>query len=141
MNTHLARDLFEAWNRALEWGDPESVADCYAADAVLVPTLSACLRSDRAGIVDYFKHFLQYKLHAAITEDHVHAVTGMLVHSGHYRFSDIAPGATEHHDVDARFTFVYRCDNGAWKIIAHHSSLLPTSENQGRHGAEVSAGQ
>src|SRR5262245_40777390 len=51
--------LFHQWNAALTTGDARRVADRYASDAVLVPTLSATLRTDRAGIVDYFTEFLR----------------------------------------------------------------------------------
>src|SRR5690349_15177510 len=53
--------LFDGWNAALRTGDAETVADRYAKDAVLLPTVSNKVRTDRAGIVDYFEHFLQNK--------------------------------------------------------------------------------
>ncbi|WP_294002958.1 SgcJ/EcaC family oxidoreductase [Streptomyces sp.] len=53
--------LFDRWNAALRTGDLEKVADLYAKDAVLLPTVSNEIRTDHAGIVDYFEHFLHNK--------------------------------------------------------------------------------
>ena len=53
--------LFDTWNTALQTGDSDKVADLYAKDAVLLPTVSNEVRTDRAEIVDYFDHFLPNK--------------------------------------------------------------------------------
>lgn len=53
--------LFDGWNAALQTGDSGKVADLYAKDGVLLPTVSNNVRSDRAEIVDYFNHFLENK--------------------------------------------------------------------------------
>ncbi len=53
--------LFDGWNAALRTGDPEKVADRYASDAVLLPTVSTRIRDTHAEIVDYFEHFLANK--------------------------------------------------------------------------------
>ena len=42
--------LFADWNAALATGDPEKVADRYAPNAVLLPTVSNQVRSTRAEI-------------------------------------------------------------------------------------------
>ncbi len=39
---------FDLWNAALQTGNPETVADMYADDAVLLPTISNTPRTDRA---------------------------------------------------------------------------------------------
>ncbi|WP_382020322.1 hypothetical protein [Streptomyces mirabilis] len=44
--------LFDGWNAALKTGDPEKVADRYASDAVLLPTVSNRIRDTHAEIVD-----------------------------------------------------------------------------------------
>src|SRR5688500_11117312 len=46
------RALFDRWNNRLQTGDAEKVADLYAPDAVLLPTLSPEVRTTHAGIVD-----------------------------------------------------------------------------------------
>ncbi|MCE7000732.1 SgcJ/EcaC family oxidoreductase [Saccharothrix sp. S26] len=114
--------LFGDWNRALATGDPERVADHYAPDGVLLPTLSDNVRSDRAEIVDYFEHFLANKPSGEILESHV-AVLGpdAAIDAGVYRFTFAADGT----QVDARYTFAYERVDGKWLIVNHHSSAMP----------------
>ncbi|MGP4109601.1 SgcJ/EcaC family oxidoreductase [Streptomyces sp. 4N509B] len=121
------RDLFTLWNDALATGDPQVVADRYAPHAVLIPTLSNVVRTDRAGIVDYFEHFLANRPTGEILESHVitpgpHAA----VDAGTYRFHFARPDAPAR-TVDARYTFVYeRAHHGeGWLIVHHHSSAMP----------------
>ena len=56
---HMVLGLFDTWNDALATGDSATVADLYAPHAVLLPTVSNDVRTDRAGIIDYFDKFLQ----------------------------------------------------------------------------------
>lgn len=119
--------LFDRWNTAVETGDAEKVADLYAPDAVLLPTLSPEIRTTRAGIVDYFEHFLAK--HPSGEE--IKSVVKVLgarsaIDTGLYRFTfHNADGTTN--SVDARYTFVYEKRDGAWWIINHHSSLVPVA--------------
>ncbi|WP_327357242.1 SgcJ/EcaC family oxidoreductase [Streptomyces sp. NBC_01304] len=120
------RALFKQWAAALDTGDPERVADRYAADGVLIPTLSNEVRTDRAGIVDYFEHFLRKDPEATITKSVVDVLDARhAVDAGTYRFTltDPKTGAVE--TVDARYTFVYKRVKGAWVIENHHSSAMP----------------
>lgn len=119
--------LFDRWNAAVETGDAEKVADLYAPDAVLLPTLSPEIRTTRDGIVDYFEHFLAK--HPSGEE--IRSVVKVLdarsaIDTGLYRFTfHNADGTTD--SVDARYTFVYEKRDGAWWIINHHSSLVPVA--------------
>ena len=119
--------LFDRWNAAVETGDAEKVADLYAPDAVLLPTLSPQIRTTRDGIVDYFEHFLAR--HPSGEE--IRSVVKVLdahsaIDTGLYRFTfHNADGTTD--SVDARYTFVYEKRDGQWLIINHHSSLLPAA--------------
>lgn len=114
--------LFGDWNRALATGDAQRVADLYAPDAVLLPTLSDEVRSDRDGIVDYFEHFLAAKPSGEVLESHV-AVLGpdTAIDAGVYRFALAANGTR----VEARYTFAYERVDGKWLIVNHHSSAMP----------------
>jgi uncharacterized protein (TIGR02246 family) len=53
------RGLFDLWNAALRTQDPKRVAQRYAKDGVLLPTVSDTPRTDFAGIEDYFVNFLK----------------------------------------------------------------------------------
>jgi uncharacterized protein (TIGR02246 family) len=116
--------LFADWNAALATGDPQKVADRYAPNAVLLPTLSNNVRSTRAEIVDYFEHFLKNKPKGTILESHVAVLNAEdAVDAGIYRFNLTQNGQVS--DVDARYTFVYEKIDGKWLIVNHHSSAMP----------------
>lgn len=56
---YQVRQLFNLWNDALKTGDPSKVADRYAREGTLLPTLSDKPRYDYDGIRDYFVGFLK----------------------------------------------------------------------------------
>ncbi|MFE5741456.1 SgcJ/EcaC family oxidoreductase [Streptomyces celluloflavus] len=121
-------DLFDRWNAALATGDANRVADLYAPGAVLLPTVSARVRTDRAGIVDYFKHFLESKPVGRIQERFIHILgPTAAIDTGLYQFTLTNKDGTKS-KVDARYTFVYELRGGRWLIINHHSSVVPTGD-------------
>jgi uncharacterized protein (TIGR02246 family) len=116
--------LFADWNAALATGDPQKVADRYAPNAVLLPTVSNKVRSNRAEIVDYFEHFLQNKPSGTILDSHVAVLNADdAIDAGTYRFALTRDGKPA--TVDARYTFVYEKIDGKWLIVNHHSSAMP----------------
>ena len=118
--------LFDNWNAALATGDPEKVADLYAKDAVLLPTVSNKVRTDRAGIVDYFEHFLANKPVGKKIETHVNVLDGnSAIDTGVYQFTLTDPKSGEKSVVKARYTYEYEKRNGQWLIVNHHSSKMP----------------
>jgi uncharacterized protein (TIGR02246 family) len=121
--------LFDQWNAALAGGNAGAVADLYAADGILLPTLSSDIRANREQITAYFEtEFLPKKPQGTITESHVRILDEHnATHSGNYRFSltDKDGGKSE---VDARFTYVYEKIDGRWLIVEHHSSAAPEKD-------------
>jgi uncharacterized protein (TIGR02246 family) len=119
--------LFAAWNGALATLDPQKVADQYAPDALLLPTVSNQMRTNRAEIVDYFQHFLEDKPQGEILRSNVRILDpNTAIDAGTYRFTLTKDGTQS--TVDARYTFVYeRIDNG-WLIVDHHSSAMPEKD-------------
>ncbi|GIE77257.1 hypothetical protein Aph02nite_32070 [Actinoplanes philippinensis] len=118
------RGLFTQWNRSLATLDPQRVADRYAPGGVLVPTVSDQVRTTRAGIVDYFQHFLENRPQAVIIASHVTVLDRTTaVDTGTYRFTLRSDSGTR--VVDARYTFVYERIDGKWLIVNHHSSAMP----------------
>ncbi|MGI5368473.1 SgcJ/EcaC family oxidoreductase [Streptomyces iakyrus] len=119
--------LFDQWNAALRTGDPKKVADLYAKDAVLLPTVSNQVRTDRAGIVDYFEHFLRNKPKGTKIESVVNVLDrDTVIDTGVYEFelTDHDTGAKS--TVEARYTYAYeKQPNGKWLIVNHHSSKMP----------------
>ncbi len=116
-------DQFVLWNKALQTGDPDKVVACYAADAVLLPTVSAKVRHNHDEIRDYFVHFLAKQPRGRITEQNIRVYDNIAINSGLYTFTLAENGVDA--DVAARFTFVYRKQEDQWLIIEHHSSILP----------------
>lgn len=121
--------LFEKWNAALASGDPTKVADLYAPDGVLLPTVSNSVRSTRKGHVDYFTNFLKLKPQGVIDEYGIReeavdsdGESSVISNSGIYTFTLGVDGSK----VQARFTYVYKKIDGEWKILSHHSSQLPS---------------
>ena len=112
--------LFETWNSALQTGDPKQVAALYAADAILLPTVSNQVRHNHEEIEDYFVHFLAKGPSGKIDEANIRIFGDLAINSGVYTFT-FADGAV----VTARFTYVYRQNEDGWKIIEHHSSAMP----------------
>ncbi|MFF5185424.1 SgcJ/EcaC family oxidoreductase [Streptomyces sp. NPDC000345] len=118
--------LFDGWNAALRTGDAEAVADRYAKDAVLLPTVSNKVRTDRAGIVDYFAHFLRNKPVGKKTETHINVLDAdSAIDTGVYEFTLTDHDTGEKRVVEARYTYEYEKRGGAWKIVNHHSSAMP----------------
>lgn len=122
-------EQFETWNKALASGDPEKIADLYAEDGVLLPTVSNSVRSTRATIVDYFTNFVKLQPQGVINEyairleavdyDGKHL---MISNSGIYTFTFGIDGRK----VQARYTYTYKRVGDTWKILSHHSSQLPS---------------
>ena len=112
--------LFKQWNSALKTGDPKQVAALYAADAILLPTVSNQVRHNHAEIKDYFVHFLAKGPQGKIDESNVRIFGELAINSGVYTFT-FKDGMT----VQARFTYVYRWDGQRWSIIEHHSTAMP----------------
>ena len=112
--------LFEAWNSALQTGDPKAVASLYATDAILLPTVSNKVRHNHDEIEDYFVHFLAKGPQGKIDESNVRIFGDLAINSGVYTFT-FKNGAS----VQARFTYVYRWNGQRWMIVEHHSSAMP----------------
>ncbi|MDQ0933492.1 SgcJ/EcaC family oxidoreductase [Streptomyces turgidiscabies] len=118
--------LFDGWNAALQTGNPQVVADRYAPDAVLLPTLSNEVRSDRAEIVDYMEHFLQNKPVGKKIETHIDILdSDSALDSGVYQFTLTDKATGKKKVVEARYSYEYEKRNGNWKIVSHHSSAMP----------------
>ncbi|WP_405931607.1 SgcJ/EcaC family oxidoreductase [Streptomyces sp. NBC_00827] len=120
--------LFDGWNAALATGDAETVADRYASDAVLLPTVSPEIRTDRAGIVDYFEHFLANKPQGKKIRTVVNVLdSNSAIDAGLYEFTLTDPETGEKREVEARYTYEYEKRGGQWLIVNHHSSVLPAA--------------
>lgn len=112
--------LFEAWNNALQTGNPKNVVSLYETNAILLPTVSNMVRHNHAEIEDYFVHFLAKGPQGKINESNVRTFGDIAINSGVYTFT-----FKDDASVQARFTFVYRWNGQRWMIVEHHSSAMP----------------
>jgi len=122
LNARQVEGWFERWNEALASGDPAKVAQLYDRHALLLPTLSAQLRDTPEAITDYFATFLSRHPSGTVTQRQIELGCNLAVDEGTYRFALHDPEA----QVDARYTFVYGRREGEWRILHHHSSLVPS---------------
>ena len=112
--------LFDEWNNALQTRDPEQVANLYAGNAILLPTMSNRVRHTHEEIKDYFAPFLKKNPIGTINESNIRTFGQLAINSGIYTFT-FQDGTS----VQARFTFVYCMHGDRWWITEHHSSQMP----------------
>lgn len=124
---HVAEDLFNQWNEALKTGSASKVAALYAEDAILLPTVSNLPRTTPAEIEDYFSHFLEKKPVGIIKQRNIKQGCNKLTDAGVYDFEIVSGGKKE--VVAARYTFVYEYRQDQWKIVHHHSSVMPETKS------------
>jgi uncharacterized protein (TIGR02246 family) len=115
------KGLFTLWNDALATLDPDTVAKRYAKNAVLLPTISDLPRTTYALIQSYFVDFLKKEPQGVIVESFVYHGFNWAEDVGVYEFTMGATGEK----VVARYSFVYIFEDGEWKILHHHSSIMP----------------
>lgn len=119
---------FNIWNSALQTGDPAKVAALYAAESVLLPTVSNVPRLDFEAKKAYFTDFLKLKPFGTIDQANVRFLDDeqtVGINSGIYTFKLVKDGKPT--EVQARYSFVYNRDpeSGEWRIVEHHSSAMP----------------
>lgn len=119
--------LFKQFNDGFQTQNPDVMVPLFSRDAVLLPTVSGKMRTDAAGIRDYFVSFLTNKPFGTITESETTVGCNTATRVGNWTVKLTNPKTGEVSDVAARFSFIYVYEDGAWKIAHLHSSLRPTS--------------
>ena len=121
MNDADVLGLFDQWNTALSTLNPDTVTALYADNAVLLPTVSNQVRHNHEEIRDYFVGFLQKSPQGVIDEFNVNILSDThATNSGVYTFT-FGDGSK----VSARFSYLYVASDDGWKILQHHSSVMP----------------
>ena len=113
--------MLETWVDKIRTNDPKQVVSLYHDDGLLLGTFSDIERKGHDLILDYFENLLKAKVDVEIVTEHKHETESLVTNSGLYNF--IVDGKT----VNARFSFVFTKTNAGWKILSHHSSVLPES--------------
>ena len=113
--------MIETWVEKIRTNDPKQVASLYHNDGLLLGTFSDIERKGHELILDYFENLLKAQVDVEIVTQHKHESDSIITNSGLYNF--IVDGKT----VNARFSFVFIKTDNDWKILSHHSSVLPES--------------
>jgi uncharacterized protein (TIGR02246 family) len=116
---------FDKFNAAWATKSPDTVTKLFTDDAVLLATVSNKPRTDHAEIKDYFVGFLKGSPVGTITSSTIDIGCNKATRVGTWTvtLTDAATGVKT--DVKARYSFVYRLDDGDWKIDPLHLSMLP----------------
>ena len=117
--------LFTDFNNAWATKDPAKVTSLFTKDAVLLATVSNKPRTTPAEIEDYFVSFLKGSPVGTIDSSTVKIGCNKVSRLGTWTvtLTDAATGAKT--DVKARYSFIYRLEDGKWKIDHLHSSIMP----------------
>ena len=119
MSDSITSKLLQEWVDEIRGGDPKQVTSLYHEDGILLGTFSALERIGHELIQAYFENLLQSPVDVEIISEHSSIFESTAVNSGLYNF--ITNGKT----INARFSFVYHKNGNEWKIVSHHSSVLP----------------
>lgn len=127
-------DTTRMWLETVTSNKPTAAVETsalYAKDAVLWGTVSEQLRVTPGEILSYFDFFAGLPgLKVVAYQPYVRVWGGdTAINDGYYVFAWRGPDGVEVQK-HARFSFVYRREGGGksrWKIVDHHSSLLPTA--------------
>lgn len=116
--------LFDRWNLALASGDADQVTGLYADNGVLEPTVSNEVRATPADIKAYFVKFLKLSPRGTINYRQIRMLgADAALDTGVYTFNLKKDGKAQ--ELHARYTYVYKKVGNDWKILNHHSSLMP----------------
>lgn len=113
--------LFDRWNASLRTGKPDIVVSNYAADSILLPTVSNKVRHTAAEKADYFDHFLANEPVGEINERFIKIGCNTALDAGVYTFHYNKTGKS----VTGRYSFTYEWNGNKWLITSHHSSVMP----------------
>jgi uncharacterized protein (TIGR02246 family) len=113
------------WGHTVGQNDPDKVVLLYATDGVLWGTLSPKVRSDRAGVRDYFVAAFKALpgLNVSFGDQLIRVYGDTAVNTGYYTFSYGKDGETK--TLPARYSFTFVKTGGNWMIVDHHSSAMP----------------
>jgi uncharacterized protein (TIGR02246 family) len=119
MSNPVTSELLQRWISAVESGDPKQVTNLYLDNGILLGTFSNKERVGHELILEYFEKLLKSPVEVNVVSEHPHVFESVAVNSGLYNF------VTNAKTINARFSFVYNKNDIGWKIILHHSSVLP----------------
>ena len=112
-------DILQTWIENIKSNDANKVADLYHEKGLLLGTFSNIERSGQSLILDYFNNLLRSQVDVEIITKHEYKSESIATASGLYNF------ILNDKKIEARFSFVFIKNKLEWKILSHHSSVLP----------------
>ncbi len=119
--------LFTDFNNAWATKNPDTVTSLFTKDAVLLATVSNKPRLNHEEIKDYFVSFLKGNPVGTINSSTFKNDCNTAARMGTWTVSLTNLNSGDRNDVKARYTFIYRMEDGKWKIDHLHSSMMPES--------------
>ena len=95
------------------------MTELYHEDGLLLGTFSDIERNGQKLILDYFEDLFTSQVGVEIITKHEFKTESMSTVSGLYNFE------VNGKKIKARFSFVFIKNKLEWKILSHHSSVLP----------------
>ncbi len=124
---------FERFSDAWATLDPDVVTALFTKEPVLLPTVSNTPRTTPAGVRDYFVSFLGNEPVAHVDTSTIEIDCHTASRVGTWTVTLTDPTTAQTRDVQARYSFIYRFEDGAWKIDHLHSSMMPEAEPAHTH--------
>ena len=112
-------DLLNIWVEKIRTNDAYQVAELYHREGLLLGTFSNVERKGQELILDYFKNLFTSLVDVKIITEHDYKAESISTASGLYNFE------VNDSIIEARFSFVFVKSKEDWKILSHHSSVLP----------------
>ena len=114
--------MLRIWVEKIRANNAKHVAELYHDDGLLLGTFSKIERIGKELIFDYFKNLFRSRVDVEIITEHEYKEDSIIVSSGFYNF------IVDDKTINARFSFVFLKSKEDWKILSHHSSILPKSK-------------
>ena len=112
-------DLLQIWGKKIKINDAKQVAELYHENGLLLGTFSDIERKGKKLILDYFENLFISRVDVEIITQHEFKAESISTVSGLYNF------LVNDRKIRARFSFVFLKNKEDWKILSHHSSVLP----------------
>ncbi len=112
-------DILQTWIEKIRSNDANKVANLYHKKGLLLGTFSTIERSGQKLILEYFKNLLKSQVDVEIVTNYEYKTEYIATASGLYNF------LLNNEKIEARFSFVFLKTKNKWKILSHHSSVLP----------------
>jgi uncharacterized protein (TIGR02246 family) len=116
---------FAKFNDAWATRDPAKVTALFSRDAVLLATVSNTPRTTSAEVQDYFVGFLKNSPVGEINTSTISMGCNMATRLGTWTVNLTDPATGAKTPVKARYSFIYKVEDGQWKIYHLHSSMMP----------------